>query len=101
MSPVSPAIGDRLDHGVHEGDLSQVLQDLRVFEVLNAITNGLQSYPRSRLRGRDGTRRIEEDSVTRSAEATTASGGIHIVPAADGVSGGPTIGAVVKDAGGT
>src|SRR6267142_5874451 len=78
--PVAPTRGDRHDDGVHEWDLSQVLENLNVLVVLNAVTNGLQTDPRSGLRRGDRTRGIEEDSVARSSQATTASGCVHIVP---------------------
>src|SRR6266851_7608104 len=97
MSPVGPTHCDRLEHGVHKGALPQILQDLRVFVVLNAVPNGLQTNPGSGLRGSDRTRRIEEDAVARSAHAAAASGGIDIVPTAAGVSGGPSVGAIVKN----
>ncbi len=99
MIPVAPARGNRQEDWIQEGNLPQVLEDLGVFVVLNAVTNGLQTNPGSRLRGGDRTRRIEEDSVARPPEAATAGGRIHIVPTADGVTGGPSVGAIVKDAG--
>src|SRR5260370_38915603 len=100
MSPVGPTRSDWQDHRVHKGALSQVLEDPGVFVVLNAVPDGLQTNPGSRLSGDDRTRWIEENSVARSAQATTASGRIHVVPTANGVPGGPSVGAVVKKAGG-
>src|SRR5260370_24317883 len=99
MTPVGPARGNGHDDRVQEGNLPQVLENLRVFVVLNAITDGLQTYPRSGLGGSDWSRRIEEDSVTWSAETATTSGGIYIVPTADGVPGGPSVGAGVNNSG--
>src|SRR6266699_383391 len=98
VAPVAPTRGNRLEDGVHESYLPQVLENLGVFVVLNAVSNGLQTDPRSRLGRSDRTRRIEEDSVARSAQAAAASGGVDIVPTADGVPGGPSVGAIVKDA---
>src|SRR6266704_2059630 len=95
---VAPARGNRLEDRIHEGDLGQVLENLSVFVVLNAVPNGLQTDPGSGLGRGDRTRRIEEDAVARSAHAAAASGGVHIVPTADSVAGGPSVGAVVKDA---
>src|SRR6202040_2647584 len=54
---------------------------------------------RSRFGRSDWSGRIEEDSVTWSAQAPAASGGVHIVPTADGVPGGPSVGAIVKNSG--
>src|ERR1700676_5702674 len=95
--PVAAARGDWKKSGVHHADLSQVLEDLGVFVVLNAIANGLQSNPGSRLRGGDRTRRVEEDSVTRPSQAAATGGRIQIAPTADGISGSPSVRAVVKD----
>src|SRR6266478_1544868 len=100
MSPVSPTQGNGLEDGIDKGDLRQVLENLGIFVVLHAIPDGLQTDPRSRLSRGDGSRRIEEDAVAGSAEAAAASGGIDIVPTADGVSVSPAVGAVVEDAGG-
>ena len=91
LIPVAPARGNWLDGGVHEGNLPQVVENLGVFVVLNAITDGLQSDPGSGLRGGDRTRRIEEDSIPRSAQAAPASGRIHVVPTSEGVPGGPSV----------
>src|SRR5258708_6552207 len=97
VAPVAPTRGNRLEDGVHESYLPQVLENLGVFVVLNAVSNGLQTDPRSRLGRSDRTRRIEEDAVARSTHAAAASGGIDIVPTADSVAGSPAIGAVVKN----
>ena len=47
VTPVSPAGGNRLEGGVHEGDLPEVLENLGVFVVLDAVADGFQSYPGS------------------------------------------------------
>jgi len=49
LSPVAPAPRNRLEDGVQEGDLPQVLENLGVFVVLDAIADGFESYARSRL----------------------------------------------------
>src|SRR6266403_4925054 len=98
VTPVGPASSDRHDDGVRKVLLPQVLENLSVFVVLNAVTNGLQTDPRSGLRRGDRTRGIEKYSVARSSQAAAASRSIHIVPTADGVPGGPSVGAVVEDA---
>src|SRR4029077_10193595 len=98
LTPVGPARGNRLDDGVQEGDLPQVLEYLGVFVVLNAVADGLQTYSWGGFAGGDGTRRIKEDSVARPTHTAAASGGIHIVPPADGVPGGPSVRAVVQEA---
>src|SRR5260370_25811078 len=98
VAPVAPTRGNRLEDGIHEGDLGQVLENLSVFVVLNAVSNGLQTDPRSRLGRSDRTRRLEEDAVARSAHAAAPSGGVHIVPTADTVAGSPAVEGVVKDA---
>jgi len=67
--------------------LPEVLENLRVFVVLNAVTDGLETYPWSGLAGGDRTRRIEEYSVAGSSEAVAASCSIHIVPTADSIPG--------------
>src|SRR5229473_3562779 len=97
LIPVRPTRGNRLNDGVQKGRLPQVLENLGIFVVLNAVTNGLKTNPRSGLRGSDWARGVEEDSVTGSAQAAAASGGIHIVPTADGIPGSPSVGAVVQD----
>jgi len=98
LTPVGPARGNRLDDGVQEGDLPQVLECLGVFVVLNAVADGLQTYSWGGFAGGDGTRRIEEYSITRPSEAVAAICGIHIVPTANGVPGGPSVRAVVQEA---
>ena len=95
--PVAPARGNWHDDGVRKGPLPQVLENLGVFVVLNAVTNGLQTDPGSGLRRSDRSWRIKENAITRSSQAAATSGGIHIVPTADGVAGGPAVGAIVKN----
>src|SRR5260370_34482147 len=70
-----------------------------MFQGLYAVTDGSQTDRRSSLRARDRPRGVQEDAVTRSAQAPAATSRIHIVPTADSVPGGPAVGAVVKDAG--
>src|SRR6266851_2367025 len=101
VTPVGPTRGDRLQDGVHEGNLPQVLKNLGVLVVLNALTNGLQSDSGGRFSGANGARRIQEYSIARSAQASAARGGIHIVPTADGIACGPAVGAIVQNAGGS
>src|SRR5260370_5603536 len=97
VSPIGPARGNRQNDGIQEGELPEVLENLGVCVVLDAVAEGLQTNPGSGLRGSDGPWRIEKDSVARSAHAAAASGGVHVVPTADGVSGGPSVGAIVKN----
>src|SRR5258708_20520228 len=97
VSPIGPARGNRQNDWMQEGEVAEVLENLGVFVVLDAVPNGLQTNPGSGLRGSDRARRIEEDAVARSAHAAAASGGVHVVPTADGVSGGPSVGAIVKN----
>src|SRR5260370_39641815 len=85
VAPVAPARGNWLEDGIHKGNLRQVLENLGVFVVLNAVSNGLQTDPRSRLGRSDRTRRIEEDAVARSPRAAAPSVGVHNVPTADSV----------------
>src|SRR4029077_16864747 len=44
--------------------------------------------------------RIQKNSVARPAQSAAAGICGHVVPAADGVAGGPPVGAVVKNSGG-
>src|SRR5258708_10125086 len=97
VTPVAPARSNGHDDGVHQGDLPQVLENLHVLVILNAVANGLQANSRSRFGGSDRARRIEEYTVPRSSEPAAARGGIHIVPTADGVPGGPAIGPIGKN----
>src|SRR6266481_974795 len=98
MTPIVPARSNGQNRGVHEGDLPHVFENLRVLVILNAVADGFNPYPRRRFAGGDWTRRVEKNSIARSAEPAATSSGIHIVPTADGVTGGPAVGAVVKDA---
>src|SRR5258708_17962640 len=75
MTPVAPAGSNGHDDGVHQGDLPQVLENLRVLVILNAVTDGLQTNSRSRFGGSDRARRIEEDSIARSSEPAAARSG--------------------------
>src|SRR5260370_7355999 len=98
VAPVAPTRGNRLEDGVHESYLPQVLATLGAFVVLNPCSNGLQTDPRSRLGRSDRTRRIEEDAVARSTHAAAASRCIDIVPPADSVPGAPSVRAIVNNA---
>src|SRR5437879_6021461 len=100
VTPAGPVGRYWWKNGVHQEDLSQILKNLGVFVVLNAVADGLQTDPRSRFRGSDGSRRIEENSVAWSAHAPAATSRIHIVPTADRVPSSPAVRAIVKDAGG-
>src|SRR5260370_7030918 len=80
VTPVAPTRSNGHDDGVHEGDLPQALENLRVLVILDAITNGLQTYPRSGLAGNDRTSRIEEDSTTRPSQPPAPHTRIHILP---------------------
>src|SRR5256885_8374750 len=78
VSPIRPAGGNRHDDWVQERGSSQILQDLRVFIVLNAVTDGLEAYPRSGLGGPNRSGRIEKDAVSGAAARTAAArGGVH------------------------
>ena len=46
MTPVAPAGSNGHDDGVHQGDLPQVLENLRVLVILNAVADGLQADAR-------------------------------------------------------
>jgi len=50
VSPVGPARGDGHDDRVQESPLPQVLENLRVFVILEAIPEGLQTHARCRFR---------------------------------------------------
>src|SRR5260370_13275595 len=91
VAPVAPTRGNRLEDGVHESYLPQVLENLGVFVVLNAVSNGLQTDPRSRLGRSDRTRRIEEDAVALSTHAPPASGAIDLSPTAHTLARMPAI----------
>src|ERR1700716_4118935 len=97
MTPVAPAGSDRHDRRVHEGDLRQVCENLRILVILNAVADGFEPDTRRGFAGGDRTWRVEKNSITRSAEPAATGDGIHIVPTADRVSCGPAIGAVIKD----
>src|SRR2546427_3793398 len=96
VTPIAPARSNGLQNRVHERNLRQVLQNLRVFVVLNAVPNRFHADPRSGLRRSDGPWWIQEDAVPRSAQAAAARRGIHIVPAADGVPRRPAVSTVVQ-----
>src|SRR5690349_18761219 len=91
MAPVGPAGSNRLDHRAQERDLPYVLENLGVFVILNAVSNGLQTDARSRLRGSDRTGRVDKDSIAGPTHAAAATGGVHIVPTANGVPSGPPV----------
>src|SRR5882724_4022686 len=96
VAPIGPACCDRKNGGVQDGELCQVLQHVRVFVVLNAVADGLQTDARSGFTRADRSRRINEYAVAWSAQSAAAGGGVHIVPTANRVASGPTIGAIVK-----
>src|SRR5580704_15565733 len=101
VAPLCPARGNRLKNELHVGGLPLILEHLRVFVVLNAIADGLQPYPRGGFAGCNRTRRVKEDSIARPADAWTTSGRIQTSPTADAVAGSPTVGAIIKNPGGT
>src|SRR5260370_11695138 len=100
VGPLGPACGDRLQNEIHVGGLPLLFKQLRVFEVLNSVADGFQAYSRGRFSGGNRARRIKENPITWPCDAGTASVGVQIVPTADGVSGGPPVSAVVKNAAG-
>src|SRR5437879_3302214 len=96
VAPIAPAPRNRKKRGVHRTDTSQVLEDLRVFVVLNSVADGLQANSRCGLGRSDRCWRIDEDSVTRPAQSSATSGRVHVVPAADGVAGSPAVSAIIQ-----
>src|SRR6202030_1141129 len=97
MTPVAPTRSDGHDRGVHEGDLPQVLENLRVFVILNAVTNGRHPNPGRPLARGDRTRGGEEDPIPRPAQPAAAGSVLHIVPRWHTVPGNSRIRAIVKD----
>src|SRR6202035_1482996 len=97
VAPLGPTRGNRLKNEVHVRGLALIFEQLRVFVVLDAVADGLQAYARCRFTGRDRTRRGKENPIAWPAETAAAGIRIQIVPAPDGVSGGPPVGAVVKN----
>src|SRR5215471_4769298 len=97
MSPVRPIPGDRQEDRIHKAAVPQVLEHQGVFIVLNPVAYGLQANSRSGLGGGNWPRRVEKDAVTWPAQAA-ARGGVQVVPAAQGVPGGPRVRAIVEDA---
>src|SRR4029077_18314625 len=96
--PLGPACGNGLKDELHIRGLALILEQLGIFIVLNAVTDGLQTNSRSRFAGRNRARWVKKNPVAGSGDAWTASVGVQIVPTIDGVSRGPTIGAIVKNA---
>src|SRR5882724_2166057 len=94
--PIAPAPRNRKNSAIHHAELSQVLEHVRVFVILNTVANGLQANAWCGLGRTDRCRRIQKDSVARPAQSAAASGGVHVVPAADGVAGSPAVSAVVE-----
>src|SRR2546423_11867279 len=99
VGPVGPAGGDGQHDGVEERGLPEVLEDVRVLVILNAVANRFETNAGSRFGRGDRRGRIHKDAVAGSRE-TAAVEHIHVVPAAESISSGPIIGAVVEDAGG-
>src|ERR1700752_102264 len=95
--PVAPACGNRLEGRSHGRNLPKDFEHLGVLVILNAITDGLQTDPRSGLARGDRSWRIQEDSIARSAQAAAASRDVHVVPTADGVPGSPPVRAIVEN----
>src|SRR5579859_358194 len=100
MGPLGPARGNRPQDEIHVGGLPLIFEHLRVVVVLNAVADGLQSYPRRGLAGSNRSRRIEKNPVAGSADAWTTGVRVHVVPASEGVSSCPSVSAVVKNSGG-
>src|SRR5258708_25841169 len=89
VAPIAPAPRNRQNSAIHHAELSQVLEHVRVFVILNTVANGLQANAWCGLGRPDRCRRIQEDSVARPAQSAPASTCCHVVPAADGLAGGP------------
>src|SRR5260370_34023250 len=75
--PIAPAPRNRKNSAIHHAELSQVLEHVRVFVILNTVANGLQANAWCGLGRTYRCRRIEENSVARPAEATASSGGVQ------------------------
>src|SRR5258705_3461867 len=96
VAPIAPAPRNRKNSAIHHAELSQVLEHVRVFVILNTVANGLQANAWCGLGRTDRCRRIQEDSVTRPAQSAAASRCVHVVPAADGVARSPAVSAIVE-----
>src|SRR5258708_20272875 len=96
MASIARGPRNRKNSDIDDAELSQVLEDLRVFVILNTVANGFQTNAWCGLGRTDRCRRIQEDSVARPAQSAAASGCVHVVPAADGVAGGPAARALVQ-----
>src|SRR5882762_467390 len=94
--PIAPAPRNRKNSAIHHAELSQALEHVRVFVILDTVADGLQANAWCGLGRPDRCRRIQEDSVARPAQSAAASGCVHVVPAADGVAGGPAVSAIVE-----
>src|SRR5258705_5058647 len=96
VAPIAPAPRNRKNSAIHHAELSQVLEHMRVFVILNTVANGLQANAWCGLGRPDRCRRIQKDSVTRAAQSAAASSCVHVVPAADCVAGSPAVSAIVE-----
>src|SRR5690242_14531121 len=101
MIPGGPRCGNRQNESVQEDLLPQIVKNMCVFIILNAITDGFQANTWSRFLRCDWTWRINKDAVSWPAEAPAAGGGIKIVPTSDYVSSRPAVGAVIENSSGT
>src|SRR2546423_14647559 len=87
VGPVGPAGGDGQHDGVEERDLPEVLEDVRVLVILNAVANRFQANARGRFGRGDRRGRIHKDAVAGSRE-TAAVEHVQVVPTAESIPGG-------------
>src|SRR5258708_5709130 len=62
VAPIAPAPRNRKNSAIHHAELSQVLEHVRVFVILNTVANGLQANAWCGLGRPDRCRRIQEKS---------------------------------------
>src|SRR5260370_32206232 len=91
VAPIAPAPRNRQNSAIHHAELSQALEHVRVFVILNTVANGLQTNAWCGLGRPDRCRRTQEDSVAPPAQSPPATGCVPAVPAAHCVSRSPAL----------
>src|SRR5258705_4392793 len=92
--PIGSAPRNPKNSAIHHAELSQVLEHVRVFVILNAVANGLQANAWCGLDRPDRCRRLQKESVARAAQSAAANGGVHVGTAAHSGSRTPAVSAL-------
>src|SRR5260370_16585942 len=80
VAPIAPAPRNRKNSAIHHAELSQALEHVRVFVILNTVADGLQANAWCGLGRPDRCRRIPKYSLPPPAPTPPANRCTHPIP---------------------